>query len=314
MARVPAIPQFWVHMNLLGIALVLSSLLPIPAAVQDLGSVTFIEGSLRIIRGTTVLQAAEGARLRQGDIIESSDKGFAQLEFTGGAIVALGPSSRMYVFRHGGGGKAGSDATSAELVLLSGWMKGQAGAHAGSYRYESPMLAATTTNGTVVLHRNESGCEIFVEAGSAAIAEVSPNGNVGMPAAGNTGQFFKRHQAKGVVDASRPSSTFIESMPPSFRDTLPSRLAHFSGKPVEPKVQHPVSYIEIQAWLTMPLAWRRGFVDRFEPRLKDPEFRKQLEGHAVEHPEWEPALRPESHPQQSPQPAASNSESPHSRM
>jgi hypothetical protein len=301
-------------MNLLGIALVLSSLLPIPAAVQDVGTVTFIEGSLRIIRGTTVLQAAEGMRLRQGDILESSDKGFAQLEFTGSAIVALGPSSRMYVFRHGAGEKAGSGGTATELVLLSGWLKGQSGAHAGSYRYESPALAATTGNGTVVLHSNENGCEIFVEAGSAAIAEVSPNGNVGKPTTGNTGQFFSRHQGKSIVTASRPSSTFIESLPPSFRDTLPSRLAHFTGKPAEPKVQHPVSYAEVQAWLTMPSAWRRGFVDRFEPRLKDAEFRKQLESHEAEYPEWRPILHPEPHPQQTPPPAASDSESPHSRM
>src|SRR5246500_2726880 len=301
-------------MNLLGIALVLSWLLPIPAAVQDVGSVTFLEGSLRIIRGTTMLQAAEGTRLRQGDMIESSEKGFAQLEFVGGAIVALGPLSRMYVFRHGSGGKPGSGATATELVLLSGWMKGQSDAHAGSYRYESPALAATTGNGTVVLHSNESGCEIFVEAGSAAIAEVSPNGSVGKPTAGNTGQFFSRHQGKSIVTASRPNSTFIESLPRSFRDTLPSPLAPFTGKPAEPKVQHPVSYAEIQAWLTMPSAWRRGFVDRFESRLKDAEFRKQLESHEAEYPEWRPILHPEPNPQVSPAPADSNTEAPPSRM
>src|SRR5713101_3864117 len=145
-------------MNLLGIVLVLSWLLPIPATVQYAGTVTFLEGSLLIIRGTTALQAAEGTRLKQGDIIESSDKGFAQLEFIGGAIVALGPASRMYVFRHGMGGKSGGDATGAELVLLSGWLKGQSDAHAGSYRYETPLLAAATGNGTVVFHTKESEC------------------------------------------------------------------------------------------------------------------------------------------------------------
>jgi len=280
-------------MNLLGIALVLSSLLPIPAAVQDVGTVTFLEGSLRIIRGTTALQAAEGTRLRQGDIIESSDKGFAQLEFVGGAIVALGPSSHMYVFRHGMGGKSGSDATGAELVLLSGWLKGRSDTHAGSYRYESPLLAAAGGNGTVVFHNNENGCDVFVESGSAAISEVSPDGNAGKPTAGNAGQFFSRRQGKSLVNSSRASAAFLEAMPRSFRDAFPSRLAHFAGKPVEPKAQHPVSYVEIQPWLTMPAAWRKGFVDRFKPRLKDPEFRKQLEIHAAEYPEWAPILHPE---------------------
>ena len=280
-------------MNLLGIVLVLSWLLPIPATVQYAGTVTFLEGSLLIIRGTTALQAAEGTRLKQGDIIESSDKGFAQLEFIGGAIVALGPASRMYVFRHGMGGKSGGDATGAELVLLSGWLKGQSDTHAGSYRYESPLLAATSGNGTVVFHTNESGCDVFVESGSAAIGEVGPDGNAGKPTAGTAGQFFSRRQSKSLVNSSRPSAAFVEAMPRSFRDALPSRLAHFAGKPVEPKAPHQVSYAEIQPWLTMPPAWRRGFVDRFKPRLKDPEFRKQLEIHAAEYPEWVPILHPE---------------------
>jgi hypothetical protein len=280
-------------MNLLGVALVLTWLLPIPSAVQDVGSVTFLEGSLRIIRGTTALQAAEGTRLKQGDIIESSEKGFAQLEFVGGAIVALGPSSRMYVFRHGLGRKSGSDPTGAELVLLSGWLKGQSDTHAGSYRYESPLLAATTGNGAVVIHQIGSECEVFVESGSAAIGEVSSDGNTGKSTPGNAGQFFSRRQGKGLVNSSHPSAAFVEAMPRSFRDALPSRLAHFASKPVEPKAQHQVSYIEIQPWLTMPRAWRVGFVNRFKPRLKDSEFRKQLEIHVAEYPEWVPILHPE---------------------
>jgi hypothetical protein len=44
----------------------------------------------------------------------------------------------------------------------------------------------------------------------------------------------------------------------------------------------------------MPSAWRKGFVNRFEPRLKDPEFRKQLENHVAEYPEWLPILHPDS--------------------
>jgi hypothetical protein len=301
-------------MNLLGIALVLSWLLPIPAAVQDVGSVTFLEGSLRIIRGTTALQAAEGMRLRQGDIIESSDGGFTQLEFVGGAIVALGPLSRIYVVRHRMGGKSGSDTTEAELVLLSGWLKGQSGTPGGSYRYESPTLAATTGNGTVVFHSDESGCEVFVESGSAAIGEVNPDGIVGRPTAGNAGQFFSRSRGKSLINSSRPSAPFVEAMPRAFRDALPSRLARFGGKPVEPKAQHQVSYVEIQSWLTMPSTWRRGFVNRFEPRLNDPEFRKQLEIHATQYPEWGPILHPEKHSPENPPAAVPDQESPHPRV
>jgi hypothetical protein len=122
---------------------------------------------------------------------------------------------------------------------------------------------------------------------------VSPGGIAGKPAAGSAGQYFSRRRGKSVVSSPRPSAAFIEAMPRSFRDALPSRLAHFGGKPVEPKPQHQVSYAEIQAWLTMPSAWRRGLVERFESRAKDPEFRKQLELHAAEYPEWEPILHPQ---------------------
>jgi hypothetical protein len=97
-------------------------------------------------------------------------------------------------------------------------------------------------------------------------------------------------------------------MPQAFRDTLPSRLARFAGKSVEPKADHQVTYAEIQSWLTMPSAWRRGFVDRFEPRLRDPEFRKQLELHVAEFPEWDPILHPEKKQPDAPSATVPNSE------
>jgi len=300
-------------MKLLGIAMALLWLLPAPAAAQGVGTVTMLDGPLRVIRGTAVLQGSEGIRLRQGDLIETSDGGFAQLEFSGGAIVALGPSSRMSLLRSGIERKSGDEAVGAELVLLSGWLKGQSGAAAGAYRYESPLLAATTANGTVVFHHGEGECDVFVESGAAAISEVSSGGSGGKPTAAKANQFFSRHAGKAVASFSRPSAGFVEAVPRPFKDTLPSRLAHFTGKPPEPKVQHQVSYSEIQGWLTMPPAWRRGFVERFEPRLKDPEFRKQLETHVGEYPEWEPVLHPEKQAPESP-PAAPNSQSPHARV
>ena len=73
-------------LSLLAVFLVLT----LSATAQEIGTVTLVEGPLRMIRGATVLQGVEGVRLRLGDIIESSNTGFAQLEFTGGAIVALG--------------------------------------------------------------------------------------------------------------------------------------------------------------------------------------------------------------------------------
>ena len=291
-------------------------LLPFSAAGQGIGSVTLLEGSLRLMRGTGVLKGAEGISLRQGDILENADKGIVQLEFVGGTVVVLGPSSRLYIFRHAVGrssGAAEGDSAGTQLVLLSGWLKGESKSDAGSYRYQDPFLATTTGNGTVLIHSYETGADVFVESGAATIAEVGPDGGARHPGPAKAGQFFSRRAGKAVASASRPSQAFIDAMPPAFRDTLPSRLERFAGKSVEPKLDHQVSYAEAEPWLTMPSAWRRGLIDRFEPRLRDPEFRRQMELHVAEFPEWDVILHPEKKSPETPPPAAPNSESLHPR-
>lgn len=289
-------------MNPVLLLLLLVLLFPLSARTQEAGpvtsgTVTLAEGALRVIRGTTVLQGAEGMRLRQGDIIESSDPGFAQLEFPGGTIVALGSSSRLFLFSQRPDralDKAGGPTTAA-LVLLSGWLKGEAGPNAGAYRYATPLLAATCKEGAVVIHGAQT-TEIFVESGSAAIVAVNPGGDLGRSTGAKGGQFFTRRAGKGVNMSPRPDPGFVDSMPRPFRDTLPSRLPRFAGRrPTEPQRGHEVTYLEIQPWLTMAHAWRKGFVERFQPRLNDPEFRKALEAHLNEHPEWDRILHPEKY-------------------
>jgi len=274
-------------MNAVLTSLLLCLLQPLALAAQEIGTVTLLEGSLRVIRGTTVLRGAEGVRLHRGDIAESSSAGFVQVELPGGAVVALGPSTRVFFFSHA--------AKSTELVILGGWLKGEINPNAGTHRYASPLLAATTRDGTFVLHASGDAAEIFVESGSAGIGQVSPEGTVGTSGAARPGQFFSRQAGQSVNSYPRPSSVFLESMPRPFRDTLPSRLSRFSGRPPEPKRDHEVTYSEVQPWLTMGQSWRKGFIERFQPRLKDAEFRKALEAHLKDHPEWDPILHPEDH-------------------
>ena len=302
-------------MKSLGMMLALL-LLPISAIGQGIGTLTLLEGSVRVMRGTGILKGAEGMNVRAGDILENADKGIAQLEFVGGTVVVIGPSSRLYIFRHAvgrTGGATAGDSAGTQLVLLSGWLKGESKPDAGSYRYETPFLETTTGNGTVLIHTNDTGVDIFVESGSANIAEVSPDGSARHPGAAKAGQFFSRRAGKPVSTAARPAQAFIDAMPPAFRDTLPSRLARFAGKSIEPKVDHQVSYAEVEPWLTMPATWRRGLIDRFEPRLRDPEFRRQLELHVAEFPEWDVILHPEKKSPETPPPAAPSSESLHPR-
>jgi hypothetical protein len=292
-----------VAMNSVRRLLLLVLLFPLSAFTQEAATVTMVEGGLRLIRGTSLLQGAESMRLRAGDIMESADSGFVQLEFPGGVVVALGPGSHVLLLSD----RPGRDGDKARaMVLLSGWLKGELGPNAGTYRFLTPALAVTSREGSVLVHAGTPS-EIFVESGSAVIAAVKPDGNLGETTPAKAGQFISRRAGKSIATAPRPDPNFINAMPRYFRDTLPSRYPRFAGKrPAEPRREHEVTYPEIQPWLTAGYAWRRGFVQRFEPRLNDAEFRRAVEAHVGEHPEWDRILHPEKY--QPKTPPASNPE------
>jgi hypothetical protein len=259
---------------------------------QDVGIVSLLESRLRIIRGASVFEGAEGVRLRPGDILETSDSGFAQLEFRPGLIVAIGPSTRLFLFRP-------QAASGSELVMLSGWLKGEVSS-LGLSRYSSPLLSGATANGSLVLHGDPGTAEVFLETGPAEVNEVNHDGSLSRPVRGKVGQFFTRSAGKSVQIAPRPSPTFLAGLPVPFHDTLPSRASRFASKVVKPKTDHEVSYAEIQAWLNIGRSWRRGFVDRFKSRLSDPEFRRGVEENLASHPEWDPVLHPEKYQNRTP--------------
>jgi hypothetical protein len=267
--------------------------MPVPTAGKGIGSVTLLEGSLRLIRGTIVFQGSEGLPVRQGDILESSEGAFVQIEFSTGGIVALGPSSRLYILQYANGETSGERKVAVDLVLLDGWIKSESSGGKVLSRYQSPLLAATMASGTLILHSNQSGCDLFVESGSASLGEVSKSGSSRQVLTAKAGQFVSRRKETDIISLPRPSPEFIDSMPRAFRDTLPSRLARFAGKSSQPKAEHQITYDEIRYWLAIPVAWRRGFPERFAARLNDPDFRRQIEMHVNEYPEWEPILHPE---------------------
>ncbi len=293
-------------MNRVHTLLVLFLLLPLLAVAQEIGTLTLVEGPLQIIRGTTVLRGAEGVRVFPGDMIESSDAGFAQLEFVGGTIVVLGGSTRVLLFSHERGRSPGTPGNSTELFLLNGWLKGQSGSRAGAHSYDGPLLAASTQDGTLVLHSAGTSAEIFVESGSARISEVSPDGIWRDPRITKAGQFSFRFAGKDITVYPRPSSTFVEGMPRQFRDSFPSRMSRFTDKPPQPKRDHEVTYSEIRPWLTIGQTWRKGFVKRFQARLQDPAFHKAVESHLNDHPEWGPLIFPELYQQKTSSTAAGN--------
>lgn len=279
-----------VDMPALLLTLLLSAL-PHASAEQVFASVTLLEGSLKLIRGTTVYQGIEGMQLKRGDILETSSNSFAQLEFDSGGVVALGPVTRVYIlpFR----GSSDGHEPSLDLVILEGWLKSEAAVAKGLYRFRSVLLTVSTTGGTVVLRTSSTSCDIFLESGSSfSLSEASPSGETGAPTQPKAGQFFSRQRGAPVSFFARPTASFLDALPKQFRDTLPPRRSHLLDKPVDTKAEHAVSFDEIEPWLKLPSLWRRGLAERFSPRLSDANFRKQVERHVQEFPEWAPILYP----------------------
>jgi hypothetical protein len=257
--------------------------LPSALRAEELGTFTLMEGSVRILRGTMVLRGVEGMRFQNGDIVETSSPGFVQAEFSGGTIAAIGPATRVWI--HGSGSQR-------DLVLMSGWVKGETTGGGGTYRFVGPLLSASAKGGAVIVHTAPGAAEIYVETGTATISEAESTKTM----AAKAGQFFTRHTGKNVVVGPRPEGAFVDAMPRPFRDTLPSRMSRFAGKkPAEPKPDHEITYAEAEPWLRLGRGWRRLFSERFQPRLKDAEFRKSVEQHISEYPEWDRVLHPEKY-------------------
>ena len=291
--------------------LLLSLILPLCAATQEVGTLTVMEGGLRLIRGVMVMQAVDGMKLRQGDILESSAQGFYQLEFTDGTIVALGPSSQLFLLRSAPSRAGSADAPSTELVLLAGWLKGESSAKSAAFRYSAPLLGAATQNGTVILQAQPDAASLFVESGSALIGEVSADASWKKFGTGKSGQFFSRTPGSPLNTLAKPSQVFVSAMPPPFRDTLPSRLSRFAGKSAEPIRQRQVTFADIVPWLSVGRPWRMSLVRRFEPLAGNPAFRAALEAHLKEYPEWDPVLHPKKNLSTAPASAYSSPGSQH---
>jgi hypothetical protein len=60
-----------------------------------------------------VLRGAEGIRVRQGDILQSSDLAFVQIEFRGGTVTALGASSGLFLHSNAGTRGSGTEIPAA---------------------------------------------------------------------------------------------------------------------------------------------------------------------------------------------------------
>ena len=267
----------------------------VAAAADPVATVTLLEGAAGLVRGVTRYALAEGVRVQSGDIIEVGDKGLAEIEFPDGAAIALGAGTRMLAVTMPRGKAAAGD-----YYVMHGALKVAGVNKSARLRFSTPIFTLQPAEGvSVMIVRGEEG-SVFIESGGARLAAAPETLSL------KSGEFFTRKAGQKGAVAPRPSQAFIAAMPKAFLDPLPSRMARYQERQVQPKRVDDVSYAEVEAWLKAPLPIRRPLVPRFQSRASNPAFRSALIANLKFHPEWDPILFPEKYEPKEPEAEAAS--------
>jgi hypothetical protein len=263
------------------------------AGAQTAGTLTLVEGRVALIRGAAQYTAAPGVGLKEGDMLAVDPKGQAQLEFQDGAILNISQGTRAMLTdiadKRGARGQT-------VITLLYGWAKlTHAKSKGGPYRYVTPVAEIVSGDATAVLTAGSDSTAVFIESGAVKFYETETGRARKTVRDAKGGDFIARRGEQPATLSARPSPEFVRSMPRHFRDNLPVLLGRLKNRNVEPRLEHEVTYAEVEDWLKADYAIRRHFVARFEKRSRDPEFRRKLIENLRAHPEWDRVLFPEKY-------------------
>ena len=245
--------------------------------------VTMLDGEATLLRDGVRFALAEGVRLQAGDLLATTAKTrLLRVEFPSGVGVAFGPDSRAMLTPDLG------DDMRAGVYLLSGWVK-LAAPSGVSGAIRSPLADSDTTGGTLILAVQGDAAQAFAESGP---SRVQPRGPDAPAQALKSGEMLTL-AAGGPrpVLAKGASQAFVQAMPRSFMDSLPTRFAVFPAD-VPAHRLGDMSYADAQPWIDAEAPLRRLFADRWRRLAADPQFRSGLVGGLKAHPEWSPILYP----------------------
>jgi hypothetical protein len=251
-------------------------------AATEVGTVTLVDGSARVLRGATWYKLAPGFGVEEGDIVAASERAQVQVEFATGTLANLGGSGVLHV--------GPPEAKQPLLVLPSGWLK--LAAKAPGVRMRTPTLDVAVPDAIVVVHAQPATVELFVESGSAKLTPAAAPGAAGTARDAKRGEFWTKAAALPPDVRASPPKAFVDAMPRNFVDPLPALAAKQKGKP-ELVVDHEITYAEALPWLAG--RDRAAFERRFAVRLKDPAFRKAAEPDIARYPLWDRQLHPEKY-------------------
>jgi hypothetical protein len=274
-------------------------LVGLPAQAEPVGVVTILEGDATTIRGLSQFALAEGVRLSSNDLVETGKSTFLRIEFTDGAIVDLGPATRVQVNR-----PSLNKNDRPTLYLLSGLVKVtaarlNAGAKAS---VASPQFDAVGLDGESIEQVQGAGGAVFAETGPVRVLDHSRS--AAAPIQLKSGDFLALRVGEPPKVEGRPALDFVSALPRQFQDSLPSRLTRFSAREVPAKLLGAFTYAEVEAWVDAEPTIRRRFVHDWAVKADDEVFRQHLEAKLARHPEWERVLYPERFEPKPPPPVA----------
>jgi hypothetical protein len=253
------------------------------AAAPRAPLVTMLDGDAMLLRDGARFALAEGVRLQAGDLLSTGPRTrLLRVEFPSGVGVAFGPDSRAMLTPDLG------DDMRAGVYLLSGWVKLAAPAGvSGAIR--SRVADTDTTGATLILSVQADAAQVFAETGPSRAQPRAPDA----PAqALKSGEMFTLPGggARPVL-AKGASPAFVQAMPHTFMDSLPSRIAAFPTD-VPPRRLGAMSYADAEPWIDAEPTLRRVFAERWRRLAVVPEFRSGLVDGLKSHPEWTPILYP----------------------
>lgn len=209
-------------------------------------AITFTEQPVKLARDTGLYSARRGAALLPNDLV-TSGAGTVLLD-VGGAAVALGPASSVYV-------------KNGELVLLSGWLKVGNGA-ARSLLLTTAGLQFDSAGITATVHAAPGMTELFAESAAVAVLPL-PADKAARRTVVPREQFAMRSGMQAVKLSARPPAAFLAGMPHAFLDPLVAVAV--KGAPVPPKRERPVTFAELAPLLDEQPLLRQQLQIRFAP-------------------------------------------------
>lgn len=253
-------------------------------AAAEIGAVTLLEGSARVLRGATWYKMVTGTRVEEADILDLSERAQVQIEFAAGSIVNLVGTATLYLAP--GKGKS----TPIPLVVPTGWLK--AVAKPPGLQVRTVSFGVTAVDAILVMHATKNTVDFFVESGDLKLVEVAASGADGPAREVTRGEYAARSATGAVTTVARAPKAFVDAMPRHFIDPVYVLAAKLKSPPVL-VVDHEITYAEAEPWLAG--RDRAVFERRFTSRLRDPAFRSAVMPNAARYPTWDRILNPQKY-------------------